>query len=212
MPGIATLKARIAQEMKRSELTACSTAVQTAMLSAIEFFETRRFPWNEFEGSVKVTTSSASFVTLSSASHPEIVKLDSVRMDINNRSYPLIEKTWRELEEIDATQYYGYPDYYAVHSEKVRLYPPPNAAYSMMWSGVFRLPNLDTTSASSSNAWTERGEEMIRLKAKSILFRDELRNPQMAEYFEREAEKKARETNKETIGKQSSGRVRRPGW
>jgi hypothetical protein len=37
MSGFATLKARVADEMKRGELTASATAVQSAVLDAIKF-------------------------------------------------------------------------------------------------------------------------------------------------------------------------------
>jgi hypothetical protein len=211
MSDFQTIKRRIAKEMKRAELSASASAVESSVLSAIAHYEKRRFSWNEFNGAVKSTVASTSFVTLSITSVPRILRVDTIRMVIGNRDYPLVKRTWGEIDSIDSAQWYGYPEQYVIHSNEIRFYPPPNAVYPTRIAGVKRLDEISLgATGGATNAWVaiDQGEEMIRLKAKADLFRDELRNPSLANYFDDAAERKFKETNKENVAKIATGRTR----
>ena len=216
MSTFGVMKARVAAEMKRGELTASATAVQAAVLSAIEFFKRRRFYFNEFNDALLTASASATYVTLSrlvSDSSIRPIIFDSIKAVIGTRDYPLTARNWKEIDSIDAGQWYGYPEWYAIHAEKIRLYPPPNQAYVLRISGVKDLIEVTAGAAAGvTNAWTNDAEEMIRCKAKSTLFRDELRNMQMAGIFESEAERVYKELLKEVTAKTSSGRIRPTNW
>jgi len=203
------MKARIADEIHRGELSACSTAVARAVISAINYYERRRFPWNEFEGELKTTVASTTAVTLSITSVPNIINLDSVRMVIGQRDYPIPEVPWSRMEAIDSGQYFGYPEMYSIHSNKVRLYPPPDSAYPMRWAGIKKLDDVSlNATAAASNKWLTDGEELIRLRAKTSIFRDNLRNPNLAQFFQAESERVYGELHREVLFKAASGRVR----
>jgi len=216
MSTFGVMKARIAQEMKRGELTASATAVQASVLSAIEFFKRRRFHFNEFNDALLTASASATYVTLSRLATDSGIRpiiFDSIKAVIGTRDYPLTARNWREIDSVDAGQWYGYPEWYAIHSEKIRLYPPPNQAYVLRISGVKDLIEVTAGAAAGvTNAWTNDAEEMIRCKAKSTLFRDELRNMQMAGIFESEAERVYKELLKEVTAKTSAGRIRPTNW
>lgn len=208
MSTFGTMKARIASEMKRGELSASATAVQSSVLSAIAHLERRRFPWNEFVDSTATASSSVAYVPFSQLAVTPVI-IDSISMSVNGREYSLLRKTWQEIDDIDAAQWYGYPDFYAIHSESIRLYPAPSTNQTMLISGVKQLTEVSAgATANASNAWMTDGEELVRLTAKSMLFRDELRSPEQAMYFRSEAERVYRELMRENAALVGSGRVR----
>lgn len=205
------IKARIADEMRRGDLTACATAVATAVISAIEHFKRRRFYWNEFHDTTYTHSSSQTYVTLSS----DVIQIDTMKVTVSNRSYPLSQMGWRELEAMDSTGVFGYPDFFAINANRVRLYPVPNADYVVQTSGIAELMEVSlSATANALNAWvdTADGEGMIRNKAKAYLFRDYLRNHQQAEVFDKQAEREATEISRESKAKTSTGRIRPSSW
>jgi hypothetical protein len=210
MSGFATLKARVADEMKRGELTASATAVQSAVLDAIKFYEGRRFPFNEFLDTGHVTVADSPYVTLTATLR--VVKLDTVKVTIGSRDYPLKPTTWLSIDSIDSGQWSGYPEYYARYLEnRLRLYPIPNDAYTVKLSGIKKLEEVSAgATASASNAWTGVLEEPVRLYAKGVLFRDQLRAPELAQVAFTEAERKMREYKRESRQYQSGGHLKAP--
>jgi len=208
MSDYGTMKRRVAKEMKRGEITASSTAVAKSVIDAIHYFERRRFPWNEFQGALKTTVASVTAVTLSVTNVPNIILVDSIRMVIGSRDYPIRHEPWHRIESIDSGQWYGYPEMYAIHSNEIRLYPPPNAAYPMRWAGIKKLDDVSLGATSTaSNKWMTDGEELIRLRAKATIFRDELRNPNLAQFFDAAANQVYDDIHKETTAKVASGRT-----
>jgi hypothetical protein len=214
MSTFGTMKARIAREMKRGELSACATAVQDSVLSAIKLVENYRFAFNEFNDVTVTASSSATYVPFSrilSDASVVPVKIDTIKVVVSGRDYPLDETTWAAIDSIDAGQWYGYPDRYAVHSENIRLYPPPNQNMVLKIAGAKRLLEVTAgAAAAATNGWMVDAEEMIRCVAKGNLFRDELRNPTAADYFYGEAVKTRRELQRRATNLASSGRVRVP--
>lgn len=198
MSTFGVIKARVAAEMKRGELTASATAVQSSVLSAIARLERRRFTWNEFSDTTATASSSVAYVPFAQLGVTPLA-IDSVKCLIGTRNFTLIERSHKELDDIDASQYYGTPDYYAIHSRSVRLYPAPSSDYKIVLSGVKKLTEISANaSANATNAWMTDGEELVRMTAKAMLFRDELRAPELAGYFEAEAAKTQRELQRET--------------
>ena len=115
--------------------------------------------------------------------------------------------------EHDSGQFYGYPEWYSIHSKRIRLYPPPNQNTTLRMAGVYRLPEISAgATANATNEWVNECEEMIRLKAKSTLFRDELRNTREHNTLAGEAERVYRELARETGAKTSAGKVKVRNW
>ena len=206
MSTFGEMKARIAGEMKRGELVSSATAVSRAVLSAIQHFETERFPWNEFRDETHTTVADDPYLSITATL--KIVKLDSVRVTIGARDYPLIEKDWSSIELIDSGQWAGYPEWWCWYGEQIRMYPIPNDAYTVKLAGVRRLTEVTASaSASATNSWMTDGEEMVRLYAKGSLFRDELRAPMLAQQMFTES-MRARRQVKRTSTSLQGARVR----
>jgi hypothetical protein len=181
------MKAQIVREMKRGEMSVSATAIPSAMAQAIRFWQNDRFWFNEFVENSFSASASTTYVSLPVS--PVII--DDVRVTISTRVYALIEKPWGSLNFADSGQYFGYPDYYSFKAEQLRLYPAPSQNYLLDISGVRVLP--ETTSAgvsnSASNAWTNEAEALIRVQAKSFLYRNELLSPQLADQMDAEAKR-----------------------
>ena len=208
MSDFGTMRSRIAREMKRGELTSAGDEIRDAILSAIKHMENRRFTWNEFLDTTVTASASTAYMNFSDFSVRPII-IDSIKVRISNRDYPLIRKGWSELEAIDAGQWSGYPDWYAIHSRRIRLYPIPQANYPLVMSGVRDLTEISlSASNSATNGWMTDGEALIRMTAKAMLFRDELRAPELSGQFMMESERVMRELQRETSAQVSSGRVR----
>lgn len=206
MSDFQTMKARIADEMKRGEITACATAVGRAVISAIQFFETERFEWNEFRDETHTTTQDDPYMSITATLR--IVSLDSVKVVIGSRDYPLTEWNWHAMEAIDSGQWAGYPENYAWYAEQIRFYPIPNNAYTVKLAGIRRLNEISLSAVgTASNGWMVNGEEMVRLQAKAVLFRDEVRAPTTAAAMFTEAERAKRRARRTITAKQGS-RVR----
>lgn len=213
MSNFGTMKRRIETEMVRGDISNSSTVVNNAVIDAIKHFQVRPTWFNEFNNSAHVTTASSEWVTLS-ASVGE-VQLYSVKIRISGtRDYPLSEDGYQAIDRIDSAQYTGYPEVYSYFGKKLRLYPIPDAEYTLLMSGVAVLPEISIAAASTAtNAWMTFGEEPIRLRAKGNLFRDYVRNIQAAEVFYTDAEKQWDEQiAKRTRRLHSTRRVRRYQW
>lgn len=212
MSDFGTMKARVASEMKRGDMTACATAVQSAVLTAIEYYGKRATWFNEFRQESLQTTSGEEYLTLSASLRP--VRFTSVKVRIDaTRDYPLSSTTFQEIDRVDASQYIGYPELYAYYDGTLRLYPIPNGTYTMLLAGVRHIPGISAgASTAATNEWLTDCEEIIRCRAKGYLYRDEVHNPQRAEYFFQEAEKAWRELSRQNTGLRSSGRVRSRFW
>lgn len=199
------MRNRIAREMKRGEVTACATAVGASIQSAIEYWENEPFWFNEFHAETFSASSSVTTVALPI----EPIIIESIKARINTRDYPLVERSWKEIDDVDSGQYYGYPSFYAYHSNLLRLYPPPQENYVLVMAGIRRYSSVSAcASFSASNVWTTEAEQMVRLTAKGYLWRDELRNPDMGSRMEMEAERIAKRLRKRTTFLRPAGRTR----
>ena len=201
MSDFGTMKSRVAGEMKRGDLTVCASAVATAILSAIARLERKRFHFNEVVGLVVSASSSSTYVSLPAT----LLMVDSVRTTIGSRDYTLRAAPWGVINDVDSGQYFGYPSYYSLKGTQLRLYPPPNQDMPLTISGTQQLTEVSAAAtAAATNAWMTDAEEMVRCLAKSFLFRDEVRNPQLQSWFETESMKAERELKRQSTNRQTS--------
>ena len=206
------MRARIASEMKRGDISASATCVGRAIMSSIAFWEHKRFDFNEFSGQEFTASASQTYVPFAQIGI-QVLKVDTLKAVIGSRDYPLIPRSFRQLDDIDSGYYYGYPGYYALRGSNLRLYPRPNSNYAMRMAGIQQLTDVSlNASNASTNAWMVEAEEMIRLKAKANLWRDELRNMDTGRAFEQEAVRSWKLSPfRRATNRASTGRLR-PRW
>lgn len=204
MSTFGTIKQRVADEMKRGEITASATAVQNSVLDSIKHYETRRMWFNEVVNASQVTV--ANTPTLS-AMPTGLVRIDSFRITVSGREISLTPWNYQYMDSIDSNQWSSIPEHYAVYADKIRLYPRPNASYTCTISFIKRLTEVSASATTgATNAWVNECEPVIRNYAKGLLFQNELRNYNEAAYWFSESEREFKELQKETVGR-SSGYV-----
>jgi hypothetical protein len=151
---------RIADELDRP--TDIAAQIKLAIISAIEHYETERFPWAEtIDTSTLTTTSTINYVTPPTG----FVKIDKLQLTLSSYKYDLARigfEDWANKTANATTN--SQPTEYTEYAGLIYLYPTPNSAYVLPISYVKRLATLSATS--DANGWTNFAEELIRHRAK----------------------------------------------
>lgn len=169
MSTYGTMQDRIADEINRTDL---ASNIQLAIKSAIKFYSTHRFFFNEGKA-VRDTADGDEFVGLPD----DYLELDTLGITVNQRYYQLINKTHDWVDEINwgAGTWKGFPYIYAIYEQNIRLYPIPNDVYELKMT---YLREFDELSASAdTNPWMKTGEELIRTRSKVDLLENVIRGP-----------------------------------
>jgi hypothetical protein len=161
---------RIADELARDDLT---TQIQRAIKSAVRHYSRERFWFNEARSTASTTSSTEFYAVPSDFLEPDILKIT-----VQSYDYPLIERDWEYLEEVDSSNYIGQPTDWGYFANQFRVYPVPDGMYVLTLS---YLKSLETLSATTdTNAWMVEGEELIRARAKWDLYANILMEPDSA--------------------------------
>ena len=150
------LESNIISDLAKDGEEGVTAAVSNQIDLAIAHYE--KEPWWFLETRAVITsTSSGEYNTFPS----DYKALDSITIEINNHTYPLVERTYETLEDwfVKSSTFLGYPTDYAVYGNEFRLYPVPNGAYPMTLS---YKQSLGAPSSTGSNAWTTDAEELIQ--------------------------------------------------
>lgn len=176
MPDLATLKSRIASDLHRTDLT---TSIASAISDAIADYQGRRFHFNQVRDTF-VTVAGQQFYEAGAGADDiptDIAELDAVSLTVSGDTRPVHPRSYAELERLIAsTTSRGQPSVYAWYDEQMRLYPVPDAVYTVTLSYLQRIPV--PAADGTSNAWTTEAEQLIRAAAKKALQRDVLRDPE----------------------------------
>lgn len=176
MSDYGTMQARIADELARTDLT---TQIQRAIQSAIKIYERERFYFNEATATFSTVANQEYYGTSDLADIATLVEIDAVKLTVNGRSYPLVERDFAYLDAVSTTaSYTGDPSDYAYFKLQIRLYPIPNAARTITLAYIKRFTTL--SASGDTNAWMTDGEEMVRMRAKADLFVNVIRSPEEA--------------------------------
>jgi len=169
MSTYGTMQDRIADEINRTDLT---TQIQSAIKSAIQFYKTHRFNFNEGK-SVRNTADGDEFVGLPS----DYLEVDTLGITVSSRYYQLMQRTHESLDKITWSDgsYKGFPIMYAIYEQNIRLYPIPDGTYELKMTYLRSLSDVSATGDTSS--WFTDGEELVRTHAKIDLLENIIRGP-----------------------------------
>jgi hypothetical protein len=170
---LATLKARIATEINRGDLT---TPIADAITTAIRFYRSKRFEFNEKQTSFNTTASQAAYnttVVVGTTNIPDdIGEIDSIRATVNGRLYLLEPMNFAELQELSTTTTTrGQPTRFAWYAQTLHLYPIPDATYAILISHQQRQ-DAPANDADGTTVWTNDAEPLIRARVKKMICRD----------------------------------------
>lgn len=164
---------RIGAELERSDM---DTVIGQHINDAIRTYKAKHW-WflQEPTGADKTntTTASNSYVSLVSG----IIQIDTMKITINGFWQDMRPISHTEMEMLhEGTDATGQPYAWTQYGERLRLYPTPDDAYTLTWTGLFEdATTLDDDA--DSNDWTNAGELLIRRTAKMTLLRDYLTDP-----------------------------------
>jgi hypothetical protein len=170
---LATLKARIASDLARDDLT---SEIADAISDAIKILRRRRYSGTEGR-----LTSSTALGQEYLAWPAGLMELDALTLLQGTTPLHLVERRHREMEEwaVPAASATGIPTEYAKFANTVRFYPIPDAVYSLTWTGLVEVTPALTTDL-SSNYWTLEGEMLTRQTAKALIWLNVIRNGEEA--------------------------------
>lgn len=174
MTTLAVLKQRIADEAARDDLTA---QIAYAIQDAVKHYQPSRFWFTESRSEVVFSTVATQefYTSADEADIPNLLRIDQITLLDGTVKYELIRADDREIEIYDsATSNRSRPSLYSYLAGQLRFYPIPDAVYTVRVAGITRLavPSSDA----GSNAWTDDAEELIRNRAKYLLYRDVIRD------------------------------------
>lgn len=175
MGTLANLKSRIAQDLKRTDLT---THIAGAIEDAIADYNGRRFAFNQVRATF-VTVAGTEFYAAGAGASDipvDVAEVDGLTITVGGRLVMLRKWSFSAGEGVNSTSTLrGQPTCWSWYANKVRLYPIPGAVYTLTMSYLQRIqiPSAD----GNSNVWTTEAEQLIRACAEKILYRDVLASP-----------------------------------
>jgi len=168
----AVMKARIADELMRSDLT---TQIGYAISDAIANYQSERFWFNESRSITFTTVASTEYYTALSGdvtNAKDILKVDYAVITVGSNVSPL---DWIEpLEAEDLSNdgsFTGEPYAYSFYNQQIRLYPIPNDAWTVRLAGHIKIAEPDAD-GDTGNVWMVEAERLIRSRAKRNLALD----------------------------------------
>lgn len=186
------LQNRIKNEVLGSPTT---SDVQNAIQDAILMYERTTLYFNRIRsfggvpGSLSELQTTAGKEFYSNVDLPVLLNIPHISkvnvLAFANR-YPLNSRTYQWMDDVSvSTTWQGMPtDWCVMEDGTLRLYPVPDATYPLILDATFRFKPLSVDA--DYNCWTNRGERLIRMAAKMLLFRDIIRDAQQTAIFERE--------------------------
>jgi hypothetical protein len=156
-----TMQNRIADELARSDLGA---QIQSAILSAIRFYESERLWFNEGESTAGTVAGQQSYAVPS-----DFLEADTLTITISGNRYLLCPRPWAWMRDMSvASTSRGRPTDWSYYADQLWLYPVPDGVYTLTLSYLKRLAALAV--AGDANAWMTHGEELVRARAKADVY------------------------------------------
>lgn len=167
MSTYGAIKSRIADELDRTDL---SSQISLSVQSAIKFYEYECFWFNESRSITFDTVADQEFYDDGDSEYiPNLLMIHAVTVTVNSQRYKVEPRTYQTLEEWAVnTSTTGEPTDYAYYAQQLRLFPIPDAAYTVRISARIRFQELSADG--DTNAWMTDAEELIRARAKADVF------------------------------------------
>lgn len=172
--SLTTLKATIASELSRTDLT---TEIAAAISTAIAQYRSKRFEFNELSASFNTVADQESYTSGDTGFPTDLGQIDSIRVTVDGNRYLLEPLAFEELQARSiTTTYTGAPTAFAWYGQKLYLNPIPDAVYATLVS-YQRRKAAPANDADTSSVWTNEAEALIRHCAKKLIRRDKMKDP-----------------------------------
>ena len=186
MTDYATMRTRIADELANDgDIT--SAQINYAIQDTIKQYERRPWWFNQKTATFSTVDGQEYYSSSDLSDIPDIVQIIAATVT-NNLKGPLKPVDYLTIDDEQDGSVEGEPRVFAYFKENIRLYPIPDAVYTITLSYIYRLTALSADG--DSNAWTTDAEELIRSGAKRRIALNYLESEVVAARFavmEREA-------------------------
>lgn len=177
MSTLAVLKAEIADDLARSDLT---TQIANAITAAIEHYKTERFFFNEsYSASFSTVSTQSAYSSADDGDIPLFLEVDGVMLtDSGGTRYELSRADILDmLIMLGDGAASGMPSSYVRYNDGFLLYPIPDAVYTVTPVGHVQLA-APASDSEADNPWVVRGKgyELIRCRAKAYLYTHVIKN------------------------------------
>ena len=172
------MQTRIADELDRSDLTA---QIKKAILTSVDFYAGRNFYFSDSSFTFSTVAGQEYYGTADNAAIATAPGIDFLNGSYNGLRVQLTKRPFGYINQISVlpSTSRAQPRDWAYRAEQIRLYPIPDAVYTMT---AFYTPRLTALSADAdSNVWTNDAEELIRTRAKIDLIRNVIRGSDMVQ-------------------------------
>jgi hypothetical protein len=163
----------IVDETRRS----MSTTIEGLIQDAIANYEVERFWFNLTSDTVfSLSSSQATYTSADNSMIPRFMDIDRMEVTISTNYTPdMMKKSYNWIRDYNNTNFNSRPYYFTYWGEAIHT-NLPDGGYTARLSGLVRLPSL--SASTDSNAWTQRGtgKELIKQRAKSLLYSEYLRD------------------------------------
>ncbi|MEK1929847.1 MAG: hypothetical protein AAAC47_08660 [Pararhizobium sp.] len=163
----------IVDETRRS----MSTTIESLIQDAIANYETERFWFNlTNDTTFSLSASQATYTSADNSMIPRFMDIDRLEVTISTNYTPYMEKkSYNWIRDYNDTNALSQPCYWTYWGEAIHT-NLPDGGYTVRLSGLTRLASLSVSS--DTNAWVQRGsgKELIKQRAKSLLYSEYLRD------------------------------------
>lgn len=179
---LADLKARIADDLTRTDIT---SQIAAAITDAITHYQDTRFYFNETRNSTFYTVASQQIYDVADlADIPKFTTIDGIFVTVSGRVCELSRDAPRDIEIVsDSSVMVGQPWTYSYFDQSLRLYPVPDQAYLVRMQGHIRK-DAPASDIDEGNVWMNEAFELIRCLAKKYLAAHVLKDPDLFQMME----------------------------
>ena len=178
MSTLSALKAQIATDLARSDLT---SEIAAAITAAIEFYKSKQFHFNQSNSATFATVAAQSaYGSGDDADIPLFIRIDNVYLTDGSVEYRLRQYQYDRMRLLlDSGSSSGRPFAWSYYNQKFYLYAIPDAAYTVTPIGLIEVA-APASDAETGNVWMTEAYELLRCRAKAYLYLHTIHNREKA--------------------------------
>lgn len=206
MSDLSTMKARIADELARSDLT---SQIASAITTAIERYQSERFWFNESRSTTFSTVAGqALYGSSDNSAIPDFYTIDWAAVIISSVVHELGRVAPKQIEFWQgASNTTGQPTDYAWWNKQIWLYPKPSDAWTVRLAGHLKVA-APASDSETGNVWMTDAERLIRARAKWEIATHVTQDPTMAAVQAAAVDEALAQYAKRTAGQTGTGLIR----
>jgi hypothetical protein len=207
MTTLGTLKATIADDLARGDLT---SQIAAAITQAIAYYKEERLFWMDTRTeNFDTVADQADYDVDDEATIPLFIKIDAIFLEDSDgiRYGPLerIDQTVMErLQDESAST--GRPDAWSWFNDTIWFHPIPDAAYTVRPMGQIAVAEPSSDSQ-TDNKWMTKGYELIRCRAKMLLFAHTVKDVEQAMVMRAAAQEELEVLRRDTSKRTATGAI-----